>query len=617
MQVATNIAGILFKNDLKEVKGKIEEVWCIRQIDDDIVAEGDHDNDYGPLAMKSSRVFKIKLVDNDNNIYVFFYDTWADHCKFLIENDSISLTSSSQITYKNILKSSQSNNEHKCVIAITPSLASTEINQVILRMNSSKLLHDQFTLTSESLAQVKIELKKRGNSTKNDKKSLLNTSSSSASSLLNIKTTRDSIGINTNNTNNNSGTINESHESLKHIGPVLKKVKSGTYVYTKIADLKIPNRGEMYRNTVNVVGIVVFYGRPKLCKSGKNKYTCSYTIIDSTSKSICEGVVVNVFENNINFFPKIIAIGDVLRIHRVGIDSYQSKIQLIGNPPAHTSLATFRPKMSLLTGLVPIHNEEIEINNENNKNKKTHKREIKQLFKNNFTDFEVKSNSTTRSGKNFETKNKEELLIEESENEEFLLKTNREYNSKNGFNSNNLLYNDWECNSGTEYNASYESSENENNSSEFYSCLRILMRDQLGSDPEILPLNLDSIYLQWYSQLIQQQRNNCIAGGFHPTPVSCTSTSPSQESSITKIQELYTGNRRDSSPQPILKTSFDLICMLVSVTKTVGANREENTVYEVWDGSLGGELYRIIPQGGVNVNCKKYIFQFIYFTNIS
>ena len=33
--------------------------------------------------------------------------------------------------------------------------------------------------------------------------------------------------------------------------------------------------------------------------------------------------------------------------------------------------------------------------------------------------------------------------------------------------------------------------------------------------------------------------------------------------------------------------------MVVSVTKTMSENREENTIYEVWDGSLGGELYKI------------------------
>ena len=109
--------------------------------------------------------------------------------------------------------------------------------------------------------------------------------------------------------------------------------------YTNLGDLKAMIRTSS-NDSVSVMGIVASFTRVKRC-SGKNKYMASYSLVDTTCSSASDVVIVNIFGDKIENFPRVTAIGDVLRLNRVKLGEYKGAPQLLGSKQFNSAFTCF------------------------------------------------------------------------------------------------------------------------------------------------------------------------------------------------------------------------------------------------------------------------------------
>eukprot|EP01119_Soliformovum_irregulare_P023925 TRINITY_DN8460_c0_g1_i1.p1 TRINITY_DN8460_c0_g1~~TRINITY_DN8460_c0_g1_i1.p1 ORF type:complete len:527 (-),score=153.31 TRINITY_DN8460_c0_g1_i1:61-1641(-) len=105
------------------------------------------------------------------------------------------------------------------------------------------------------------------------------------------------------------------------------KIPETTYQYTNICDLK--------EGISNVYGVVTIVGEPKKSSRGTCDWSLNFNIVDPTSDY---GLSINVFAEEESKLPLPLEVGDVIRLHRIKISSFNGKIQGVGTKDMHSFL---------------------------------------------------------------------------------------------------------------------------------------------------------------------------------------------------------------------------------------------------------------------------------------
>ena len=99
--------------------------------------------------------------------------------------------------------------------------------------------------------------------------------------------------------------------------------------YTNLADLNdvLADEGDMTKK-VNIFGVILGAAPPRQAISGT--WMVSLTLIDDSCSEAESSVVLNVFHDDVRKIPICAKAGDVIRCHRVKVQSYKESIQLLG-----------------------------------------------------------------------------------------------------------------------------------------------------------------------------------------------------------------------------------------------------------------------------------------------
>jgi hypothetical protein len=119
-----------------------------------------------------------------------------------------------------------------------------------------------------------------------------------------------------------------------------KKATSRKYKYTKLAEV---TRGEHH-----VYGVVTQFGMPKQTRG--TDWMLSLSLIDESLPA--DGFAVNVFAPAKKDLPVVKRVGDVVRLHRVTVQLYQSQLQGLGqiNRGKRTAILCISPSSAFGTG---------------------------------------------------------------------------------------------------------------------------------------------------------------------------------------------------------------------------------------------------------------------------
>ena len=118
---ASTVAEVAVDRDLLDLDSIVVSFSNYRAIEKDCDEEGVFDD--GPRAKLHERVFSIIVRCNGNPkssdqlLYCYFYDIWADKCKFLTEGDRIIVSGPSRMILKNPLNFIGDEVDHKfCLV---------------------------------------------------------------------------------------------------------------------------------------------------------------------------------------------------------------------------------------------------------------------------------------------------------------------------------------------------------------------------------------------------------------------------------------------------------------------------------------------------------------------
>jgi len=101
--------------------------------------------------------------------------------------------------------------------------------------------------------------------------------------------------------------------------------------------------------------VVSFSGvKPTATLRAGDKYCATYCLVDQSYSVLSHPVVFNLFSNHLEYFPNIIAVGDIFRINRVKGQIYDNKLQLVGNflEGKQVSILTIHKRLNPVSGLL-------------------------------------------------------------------------------------------------------------------------------------------------------------------------------------------------------------------------------------------------------------------------
>jgi hypothetical protein len=115
------------------------------------------------------------------------------------------------------------------------------------------------------------------------------------------------------------------------------------------------------KDIINVFGVLVtFSAGPKSCNSkASHKFSCTYSLIDTTDPNPQFPMVLTVFGNTSKDFPQHIQTGDIMRFINVKVDHFNNFQKLIGSSDKNGGLKilSFHRKVNYLTGFLNDHND--------------------------------------------------------------------------------------------------------------------------------------------------------------------------------------------------------------------------------------------------------------------
>ena len=93
------------------------------------------------------------------------------------------------------------------------------------------------------------------------------------------------------------------------------------YEYKKVADIK---EGD---TKINIIGVVKYFRSPKI--TSVNQYNLLCTVIDpSVEDNIENGIRCNLFAFEKSNLPQVENVGDIIRLHRVNVKSFNGRLQV-------------------------------------------------------------------------------------------------------------------------------------------------------------------------------------------------------------------------------------------------------------------------------------------------
>jgi hypothetical protein len=105
-----------------------------------------------------------------------------------------------------------------------------------------------------------------------------------------------------------------------------------------------------HESIINVFGVLVsFSAGLKICK-GSHKFSCAYSLIDTTKPNPQYPMILNVFGNNPKDFPQHLQTGDIMRFINVKVDYYNNTQKLVGSDRTGLQIVSFHRKVNHLTG---------------------------------------------------------------------------------------------------------------------------------------------------------------------------------------------------------------------------------------------------------------------------
>ncbi|XP_072050593.1 uncharacterized protein [Amphiura filiformis] len=95
-----------------------------------------------------------------------------------------------------------------------------------------------------------------------------------------------------------------------------------SFLYTKLVDVK-------ETNSVNIYGVVKFFKPPR--KTNGTDYFMALTLIDPSLTSD-RGLKCNLFRRELKSLPKVLRVGDIVRLHCIKVQLYNNELQAVCNP---------------------------------------------------------------------------------------------------------------------------------------------------------------------------------------------------------------------------------------------------------------------------------------------
>ena len=93
------------------------------------------------------------------------------------------------------------------------------------------------------------------------------------------------------------------------------------YEYKKVADIKVGD------TKINIIGVVKYFRSPRV--TSINQYNLLCTVIDpSVGDNIEKGIRCNLFAFDKSNLPQVENIGDIIRLHRVNVKSFNGRLQV-------------------------------------------------------------------------------------------------------------------------------------------------------------------------------------------------------------------------------------------------------------------------------------------------
>ena len=283
--MSTQIPQVNHHSSLENLHGVVKMVFPRRKIygDDDEDMEDD-----GPLSssntgnivvscniceLTSSKILDDRIKHGPRDINIFFYGLWADKVSSLLKKDSlVTISGPSTIVHKSLEPEIDDHPFCICVDAVRND-----------------------TDQAQSLVSVKITTRSGS------------TISLDSNSLQSANSHQD----------HQEGQQEEQHKSM---APKQKRQRKrpvrNDYRYFPLDARTL--LGQMNRK-INVYGVVMSYTAPKSCY-GTHNYKCTYNLVDPVS-GFENPVSLNVFCQDLESFPSVLRVGDVLRAHRVKVQA--------------------------------------------------------------------------------------------------------------------------------------------------------------------------------------------------------------------------------------------------------------------------------------------------------
>lgn len=343
-----------------------------------IIIEPYLDGSYvGPnsIVKDHSRVFNVKLVNNDKEVMVYFYDIWADLMQNCEYGNIITISGPKDMVYLSergdtvdlvVIPNDSPSKEAKVSIKYANSvLPEITISSTNILEHADKLIKRQKT-SHKLLPQspMAVPISKTGNK-------LLPQSPIASPPPLPPPPHQAGTPIVTREFQsliNEEVYLNLERHMLKAEGipfetATMNKERSRqVYNYVTLhAAEQIALNKEARTQQVFIYGVIISYSLVKCCiASAANKYTATYQLVDPTRDNFENPFIVNVFANNLDFFPEVTRVGDIMRVHRANAQVYKDQVQLLANPKNNSALVTFSRHVDMLTGLAKSINSEEE-----------------------------------------------------------------------------------------------------------------------------------------------------------------------------------------------------------------------------------------------------------------
>lgn len=298
--------------------------------------------DDGPLGLAYKEVFNLEVADEaKHTIIVFFYGKWAHVMNNVMAMSRKSIpngcTNRTTLSFKNI--------PSKCVFPYDgANVRQSDCPFCISIGNSSKLRLCEFgsmiRFDDEELeVQVTFHDPSRyfkiTTATIDDsEEGFSEVTISSHQEQTTEATGLDPTCQNTSNTQNveepESSVSNDVVTVEKLIGTITSKRKSNEkncyYSLTELGPISEAQKLGASSERLNVYGIVIGFGMPFITNRGD--WSMSVTLVDDTKPSN-EAVSLNMFLSRDSKLPALLKAGDVIRAHRVKVQEFNSRIQLI------------------------------------------------------------------------------------------------------------------------------------------------------------------------------------------------------------------------------------------------------------------------------------------------